>query len=264
MDSHFANNLKYLCSRSRSVSAVCRDIGINRQQFGRYLSGNAVPSAYTLRRIANGFGLSTDDLIFTKLDDDAYEKLPVQLRGSPLKLIEETFPGDISKLRSLVGYHHMHFLVPESPATVFRSLLYVYEQAGKMFTKTVERSTGRNGAIVDVAKYEGFLAYLGNLILLIELETLSREAVVETVIFPSQKRGGDLVTGLTLGITSEPYRMPFASPIALKFLGASVDFRKALSSCGEFRKDDRQIDPRIRKFFNTGGYQTAINANPAW
>ena len=47
-----ADNLRQLCRQRRSTSEVCRAIGINRQQFNKYLSGAAVPSSFNLARIA--------------------------------------------------------------------------------------------------------------------------------------------------------------------------------------------------------------------
>lgn len=49
----FAENLRLLCSYEKSVSAVCRSVGINRQQFSKYLSGANQPSTNNLRRICD-------------------------------------------------------------------------------------------------------------------------------------------------------------------------------------------------------------------
>ena len=60
--SDFAKNLRTLSERSRSVSALCRELGINRQQFARYLSGASTPSVYNRRRLADHFGMSMAEL----------------------------------------------------------------------------------------------------------------------------------------------------------------------------------------------------------
>jgi hypothetical protein len=51
MSEPFAENLRLLCSHYASVAEVCRRIGINRQQFNKYLSGASTPSLHSLRRI---------------------------------------------------------------------------------------------------------------------------------------------------------------------------------------------------------------------
>ena len=53
----FSKNLRELCDERPSVSAVCRDLSINRQQFARYLSGGALPSKDNLARICEYFGI---------------------------------------------------------------------------------------------------------------------------------------------------------------------------------------------------------------
>lgn len=37
-------NLKALCSYHKSIAEVCRQLGMNRSQFNRYLSGETFPS----------------------------------------------------------------------------------------------------------------------------------------------------------------------------------------------------------------------------
>ena len=48
-------NLRKLCSLHKSVAEVSRKLGINRQQFNKYLSGDAIPSLRNLRRITDFF-----------------------------------------------------------------------------------------------------------------------------------------------------------------------------------------------------------------
>lgn len=47
----FTGTLRLLCEKRGSVNAVCRELGINRQQFAKYLSGTNLPSAYVIQRL---------------------------------------------------------------------------------------------------------------------------------------------------------------------------------------------------------------------
>lgn len=47
----FTGSLRMLCEKRGSVNAVCRELGINRQQFAKYLSGTNLPSAYVIQRL---------------------------------------------------------------------------------------------------------------------------------------------------------------------------------------------------------------------
>ncbi len=59
---HFANRLKELCKTKSSVSAVARDLGINRQQFARYISGESLPRQAIHQKIADYFGVDPGQL----------------------------------------------------------------------------------------------------------------------------------------------------------------------------------------------------------
>lgn len=58
----FGRNLREACARHQSIAAVCNGIGINRQQFNRYLSGQNLPNKQTLARISRFLQLSEDQL----------------------------------------------------------------------------------------------------------------------------------------------------------------------------------------------------------
>ena len=55
-------NLKRLCEGHASISAVCRELDINRTQFERYLQGTTVPNKKTAKLICDYFGIDEDDL----------------------------------------------------------------------------------------------------------------------------------------------------------------------------------------------------------
>ena len=235
----------------RSVAEVCRALGFNRQQFARYLSGESMPSPYNLKRIATAFGVTEQDLL-TAEDVGSVRRFRGAVHGSkPIdSLFNRAFPGDLSRLRSMLGYHHMYFMEPLQPGLVMRSLIHVHESAGKVFTKTIERVTYKEGG-GHFAKFEGVMSMHGTLVFLLEVESTHAGAIVESVFFGASVKKSDVLTGLTFGVTTETYRRPFASPIAIKFLGKDVDVKKRLGECISSPPDDRRVDPRIRNLFQT-------------
>ena len=66
----FASNLARLCRQRPSIQAVCREAGINRQQFGRYLAGTAIPRGQTIERICKVFGVEEEDLFRQEIRAD--------------------------------------------------------------------------------------------------------------------------------------------------------------------------------------------------
>jgi transcriptional regulator with XRE-family HTH domain len=59
----FGRNLRVLVSSYRSVAALCREIGVNRTQFNRYLSGESFPRPDVLHRICQYFGVDARILL---------------------------------------------------------------------------------------------------------------------------------------------------------------------------------------------------------
>lgn len=52
-----ANNLKELLGAAGSISGLCRELGLNRTQFNRYLAGEAYPRPDVLQLICRHFGV---------------------------------------------------------------------------------------------------------------------------------------------------------------------------------------------------------------
>ena len=56
-------NLSFACTLFPSIAHVCRRIGINRQQFNKYLSGSVRPSRHNMRKICDFFGVTEAELL---------------------------------------------------------------------------------------------------------------------------------------------------------------------------------------------------------
>ena len=52
----FGANLRHLSGRYPSIAGLCRELGINRTQYNRYLSGESFPRPDVLQRIVMGVG----------------------------------------------------------------------------------------------------------------------------------------------------------------------------------------------------------------
>ena len=57
----FGKNLRWLCGLRRSVSFVARELGINRQQFGRYVNNKSYPNTHNLIAICDYFNVQAAD-----------------------------------------------------------------------------------------------------------------------------------------------------------------------------------------------------------
>lgn len=225
-------------------------LGFNRQQFARYMSGEAFPSVHNLKRIASGFDVDASGL--TSPDFAAARPTGGQ-RLSPMTVndaFRRAFPGDLKRLRGLLGYHFMHFIDPNEPDRVVRSLLHAQEAGGMVVTRTIERVQDEERQARHFAKYDGFMSLHGTLLFLVEVERTQGEIIVESIFLaPPGKAKPSFLTGMTLGVTRVNYSWPFSSPIALKQLGETVDLKARIGECGSLRLDDRRLEPQLRSLF---------------
>lgn len=235
--SNFAENLRHICGFHESTSQVCRAIGVNRQQFNKYLSGASVPSAYNLNRISKYLGVEANDLFlepaqfaskYRDSDHQPMRKLPIQADA----LIARAFPGNPRQLRKYTGYYRSYFVSSESPDHVFCSLVRLNEQDGYVFSRTIERSRPTTRGKRVISKYSGLVTYLERYLFVSEFEVLTRDSVVETILYAPYRNELNLLSGLTFGTTASHRRMPFASKTVWKYLGKSIDAKSELKKCG--------------------------------
>jgi hypothetical protein len=59
---NLSTNLRALCREHGSVAAICREMGVNRQQFDRYLTMDALPNKATTDRICRYFHIEEAEL----------------------------------------------------------------------------------------------------------------------------------------------------------------------------------------------------------
>lgn len=245
----FSLNLRLLCSRERSVSALCREIGVNRQQFGKYLSGAALPSAHNLRRICAHFDIDEREL-FEPHEDFRARHGPSagDPRGLPWRALLLAFPGDRAALRRYLGLYHSHFISPSWPGTVMRALVLIHEREGLVMSRSVERAVDPERGVRQRSKYEGLVSFRGERLFVVEREALFGDNIVETILFPAHRQQLSYLRGMTFGVSWRPRRAPYASRVIWKRLRDGTDPRAALADCGVLARDSRVLDPVVRGF----------------
>jgi transcriptional regulator with XRE-family HTH domain len=98
----FGANLKHLSRRAKSISALCRDLGINRTQFNRYLSGESFPRPDVLHKICTFFDVDARILLepveTLQTDQDflmAHPALAPFLGAQTTSIPEDTLPSGL-------------------------------------------------------------------------------------------------------------------------------------------------------------------------
>lgn len=246
-----AQNLRLLCSREKSISEVCRAIGINRQQFSKYLSGASQPSAYNLNQICDHFSIRSADL-FLPADEFASRiefrsgRAGKNTNSISSQLFRRAFPGDRKGLTRYLGYYITHCHSFSWDGYILRAVSWLYEQDGLICSKTIERAHDPDEGSLFLSKYDGQVSLMGNRIFVVEYQGLADDAIVETVLYPSSRSQLTLLRGVTFGLSSKQ-RKPYVSRCVWKYIGSNIDIKTALKSAGLYRIDSGHVDPKVMR-----------------
>ncbi|MFU1478084.1 helix-turn-helix domain-containing protein [Roseovarius sp. C7] len=253
MSKDFSENLRSLCADRGSIAQVCRDIGVNRQQFNRYLNGTGMPAAHNLRRIARYFGTTEAELM---MPHDEFERRRttdrVALNAGPVEHFVEAFQRRVPELRRYLGWYHAHITSPAWEGSILRSLSCLYERDGYVLVRSIERATSEDGSIVHRTRYNGVVTRRGGRIYILEQENSREASIDETILMPSPRQKVNYLRGMTLGVASRPYVLPYASRSIWKKLPDQMSARDAIAACGALPTDSRKLDPTIRTYLGAG------------
>ncbi len=246
---NFIANLQAACSSKRSIAQICREIGINRQQFSRYLTGESKPSNHNRARLAAYFGLSSADFdLPSRQFQTRFHKQSVGDETAP-EWLGRTFPGDLTALRPYLGYYQSFHTSPSWPGKIIRSLTRLSERNGWVVVKSIERIRDKGREIHQFSKYTGLASYAGDRIFIVEKGIFSRQLISETVLMPFETYERVYLKGMTFGLSWRRSNLPYASRMIWRRLPAATELREALRQCEALPADSRQVPLTVRKYF---------------
>ncbi|NHI01664.1 helix-turn-helix transcriptional regulator [Oceanimonas sp. MB9] len=248
MSTHFSQNLRYLCAERGSAAQVCRDIGINQQQFSKYLTGRAKPSSHNLRRISRYFGVRDEDM-FEAPEQliHAYQKNSAKT-GSRTDPFYDAFPGSLRDLRRFLGVYQTFNLSPAAPDGVVVALTMLEEHEGLVYSKTVDSMLMRSEDARQSTVYEGKAAYHGERLFVMEFESQNSGSFMMTTLFPPHRYRRKYLFGMVSFLASSPHRMPYSSRTVWERLDTATLPNITPDKCGEFPLHSSRIGPTIRDF----------------
>jgi transcriptional regulator with XRE-family HTH domain len=246
----FARNLRAACDARRSISDVCRDLGINRQQFNKYLSGASYPSAHNLRRICGYFDadLTQPPTVHGDQQPSAGTRTSRQALFDPtVQAMQQAFPEGSRKLDRYLGFYFSYYLSPAYPGMVLKSISRFYKQDGLCFDKTMERALRRDGAPSRpiVNRYVGSVIHTDDRIYVLHQHTTLHQTLSMVAFYPSFAATLQLLSGVFVSVSSGPARQPFAARAVYEYKGRSPDLRAMIRNSGLFAIDSEQIAPEI-------------------
>lgn len=251
--SDLARNLRLLCSYGPSVSEICRRLGINRQQFTKYLNGTARPADRNLRRICDHFGVEMEEILSPPGRFAAIVSVSPPARallktlGPVAHRLDRLIANGAAALERYAGYYFYYYNTPSRPGHLRRSLLRVTAADGVAHTRLVERvqpaaSPLNRSHFSDCA---GLMLMIDHRLFIVELNIGANSSVSQTILYPAQGRELRYLSGLTIGVQGRSARAPFSTRVFLEFMGKSPNVRALMRQTGLFELDHPDLPAHI-------------------
>lgn len=254
MSQHISVNLKLACSHYRSISEVCRLLGLNRAQFNKYLSGQSQPTAYNLKRIGDFFGVEGYELHlppeqFARLIGTAAAATPVL--HEPLANLLGPLMERSAGLSRYCGYFFEYSNCMSVPGYILLSLVHVWEEAGCYLFERHERQERNSTTDMQSedwlrCRYLGAGFQLQDRLFLMDYESLTLNEMSQTILIPSFKSRVTRLNGIKSGVASSDDRMPTCTRVVWEFLGTEINRVNAYRQVRLYLPDDPRIDDDIR------------------
>ena len=253
-NSDLAENLRYLCNQKASISEVCRELEINRQQFNKYLSGVSRPSSANLGKICRYFQCQEEMINlphhqFLQSMTQEPESSAALDSQNMLNLLQTAYPEADPELKRYLGFYHVYCHSMGFPGYIAKSLAQFYIKDNRMFCKTIERMSKvdeKEGPHFTF-KYFGSVSMISDRLYLMEMESLLKKNLSLTILYPSYQPKLQFLNGINAGVASTHGRDPACRYITYDFLGKSIDIRQALKSSGLYKSDSDKISEEIKK-----------------
>ena len=251
----FAENLRIECEKSKSIAYVCRSLGINRQQFNKYLKGDHLPSAKRRRMMCEFFGVPEDEM-FTP----ASERVSVAKRAATQ---QSTFDISIQNLKRLEeaartflprgqpyhglkdGFYYCYFPMQNNDEFLVRSLVKIKALRGMtaFVRHTFFRSAIFPSKVIARGRHRGFILPSENESYLVGINCAAPHHLSVLTVPRAPDSIDQVFRGLALtrGISGT-----YSCRHCLEYLGTSLrDVRPKLALAGVVKRTDPSIHPSV-------------------
>lgn len=253
----FGRNLRRECVRKGTIAQLCKATGINRQQFNKYLSGQILPGARTLRKICAHLDVSEAVLMSGRA---APAPAPLPEIDCNLPAEREVEPPTCGNLGAgfRTGLYHAYFPVPGHPELVASWLVRVAPGPGgtQVYSSRNRFEDGPSlGFAANRILYRGSVRYRPEEACLIGTALVPKP--LHAVYFVNlQPLRSDYFSSLVLTVRPGG---PLSLPGVMHYLGPHCSARDALRMLGVFRWDDPAADAAMVRLMRaaSGGTRSA-------
>lgn len=251
---NFADNLRAMCTRHGSIAAVCRALGMNRQQFNKYLSGSTLPNVATLERICGFFGIEPESLFH---DPAQLHKPKVEglLGGLPLHglgIAASAFAA-MQPVTLRTGCYHLYSLWTRDETKCLRETVLIQKKASAtVFTRfTKYRAVGQRRHYYLSDRHDGIVLESEKACFLLSLNRRGNGEVSLVSMGAENALSQGFLSGLALVMT--PPGTPQAMRATLEFRGGSDAVKRTIREAGVLSLDDQSIPEEVRQSLTLPG-----------
>lgn len=251
MSDDLSANLRFLCAEKSSTAKVCRDIGINQQQFSKYLSGRSKPSANNLRRIARYFGVEDAELLGPHATlARSFRARTTTLHDRRQDPLSSAFPGDLARLRPFLGAYQVYFRAPVDPSGYVVNSVFLDERNGVVYSRLIEALADPSLKRRRWTRCDGKVSYQNGRLFVVDSERKNENALSMHILTPPPRQKRQYLFGSMCFLASMPRRMPYASKVVWKRFETYRSVKDLFKSCGVFSAESLRLDPLIRKYLS--------------
>jgi transcriptional regulator with XRE-family HTH domain len=266
----FADNLRALCTRHGSIAAVCRALGMNRQQFNKYLAGSTLPNGATLERICGFFAIEPQSLFrdplapdtqalpgSTPAGTDAFAALPCGTRQFASAAL-----GRMRNSSLRPGCYYFYFPWARDPAKCVRAALYVYRRGGlTLFTRfTKFRSPSQRQRYYLRGRHDGVVLESDKAKFLLAMNRKGYGEMSLVSLGVESALSQDFMSGLAL--VMEASGAPLALRATLEYRGSAAILRRTISDACVLALTDPSIPEEVRQSMSAPPQGGAATLDP--
>lgn len=258
---NFSSNLRFLCERHGSISAVCRKVKLNRQQFNKYLSGLHMPSPQNLRLISNFFGLSVRILFSnpeefrTLIEGNFFQAMDTMRKSSEMsRFVEEMIVGSSGDHKEIIGTYDRYQFSSIYKGLVLRSAFCIYRNQEFLQHYYIERFPNLDvpSRTEQIFKYYGYTIPIAGRLFTADFEGIQRNEITFGVFAPVRRSASKFMFGISSGISATMFRQPYSTKVALHYNGPGLLRRQHLDGISLLERNDPSIPREVLQFLGDG------------
>jgi len=242
-------NLRELCKQKPSISYVCKELGINRQQFAKYINGENFPRKKTLKKICDYFGVREIDLF---VDPESYLLSLAGKKGALIKqrdfqqMLEQISSTQETMLED--GFYLTYFRAGSDPDWVIKSVTAIGKRENRTeFRRLTGYNENRSSAWrLSLGSHRGLVLNRRGVLYFAALDQRSSQAP-SLAIMQWAPTEISILTGRSIALTKSGADI---CDVIMERLPKGTTLLAALRKSGAVGIRDNELSVQIRQFFH--------------